>query len=522
MLEQLKHLPLSTLFEASLDGVVVMDEDHRYLYVNPVACRIVGYTLEEALKRNLFMDVAPRWRETIARLMAEERAEGEAEHPPKPGVGYLLRANGEEFEIEYVATPFTIEGFRFVVVMFRDMTEARRLTRNAQALAQIASTVAVAGSLGATLDALARRVVEATGTVHCGLFLIDEEGAIVGGEKCIRVYGEYEPWKDECGEADAKQEREAWEAAVRAGAPAPGFEAVETGRPVIIDNFSEVLLADPRFAPVHDHIRQHPGMTLVSLPMRYGHRIIGWMNVCYAPGRRPNEADIAFLTTIADQATIAAENARLLVEAREKAALEERQRLARELHDSVSQALYGIALGARTARTLVDRDPQRAVEPLDYVLSLAEAGLAEMRALIFELRPESLKEEGLIAALTKQIEFVRARHRIVVEATLPDEPVIPMEAKEAVYRIAQEALTNTIKHARASQVALELNGGPLELVLEVSDNGVGFDPAQSFPGHLGLRSMRERAASLGGTVEVDSGPAVGTRIRARIPVPGAA
>ncbi|HET8680118.1 MAG TPA: histidine kinase [bacterium] len=517
MLDQLKHLPFSTLFESSLDGVVVMDEDHRYLYANPAALRMSGYTLEEALKRNLFMDVAPRWRETIERLIAEDRASSE-EHPPKPGVGHLLRANGEEFEIEYVATPFVIEGFRFAVVMFRDMTEARRLTRNAQALAQIASTVAVAGSLGETLDALARRVVEATGTVHCGLFLIDEN-EITGGAECIRVYGEY-GGKDECGEADAKAEREAWESAVRAGAPAPGYEAVETGRPVVIENFSAVLLADPRFTPVHDHIRQHPGMTLVSLPMRYGHSTIGWMNVCYEPGRRPNEDDIAFLSTIADQATIAAENARLLVEAREKAALEERQRLARELHDSVSQALYGIALGARTARTLIDRDPTQAVEPLDYVLSLAEAGLAEMRALIFELRPESLREEGLIAALAKQIEFVRARHKIAVDATLPGEPAVPFEVKEAVYRIAQEALTNTIKHARASQVALELNGGPRELILEVSDNGVGFEAANGpIPGHLGLRSMQERAATLGGTVNVESAPARGTRVRVRIPVP---
>ncbi len=510
MLDQLKFAPLSTLFEASLEGVVVMDEDHRYLYVNPAACRMSGYTPEEVLKRNLFMDVAPRWRETIERRIAEERASGE-EHPPKPGVGYLLRANGEEFEIEYVATPFIIEGFRFVVVMFRDMTEARRLTRNAQALAQIASTVAVAGSLEQTLDALARRVVEATGTVHCGLFLIDEE------EKCIRDYGGYDPW-----ESDPKsdsEKRQAWEAAVRAGAPAPGSEVVETGRPVIIDNISEVLLADPRFAPVHEQVRQYPNITLAALPMRYGHRIIGWMNVCYAPGRRPNDADIAFLSTIADQATIAAENASLLVEAREKAALEERQRLARELHDSVSQALYGIALGARTARTLIDRDPKQAVEPLDYVLSLAEAGLAEMRALIFELRPESLKEEGLIAALTKQIEFVRARHKITVEATLPDEPAVPIEVKEAVYRIAQEALTNTIKHARASQVALQLNGGPHELVLEVSDNGVGFEPGGSFPGHLGLRSMQERAETQGGTFDVDSAPARGTRVRVWIPVP---
>jgi signal transduction histidine kinase len=92
--------------------------------------------------------------------------------------------------------------------------------------------------------------------------------------------------------------------------------------------------------------------------------------------------------------------------------------------------------------------------------------------------------------------------------------------KEAVYRIAQEALTNTIKHARASQVALELNGGPRELVLQVSDNGVGFEAGNGpVPGHLGLRSMQERAATLGGTVSVESAPARGTRVLVRIPVP---
>ena len=120
----------------------------------------------------------------------------------------------------------------------------------------------------------------------------------------------------------------------------------------------------------------------------------------------PHHATLAL--AIANQAAIAIENARLYAQAQELAALEERQKLARELHDSVSQALYGISLGAHTARKALERDPQGVVEPLDYVLSLAEAGLAEMRALIFELRPESLEAEGLVAALTKQAAAVQA------------------------------------------------------------------------------------------------------------------
>jgi signal transduction histidine kinase len=242
-----------------------------------------------------------------------------------------------------------------------------------------------------------------------------------------------------------------------------------------------------------------------------------WTMSRHEPGRyTARHATLAL--AVANQAAVAIENARLYQQAQALAALQERQRLARELHDSVSQALYGIALGARTARTLLDRDPARVAEPLDYVLSLAEAGLAEMRALIFELRPESLETEGLVAALAKQAAALRARHRITVDEALGDEPDAPLAVKEALYRIAQEAMTNTVKHARAGQVDLRLVQEDGGLVLEVRDDGLGFDPSGSFPGHLGLQSMRERAATQGGTLDVDSTPGRGTRIRAQIPV----
>ena len=134
--------------------------------------------------------------------------------------------------------------------------------------------------------------------------------------------------------------------------------------------------------------------------------------------------------------------AELAFGAQERIALEERQRLARELHDSVSQALYGISLGVNTALTLFDTDRPRVLEALNYALSLTHAGLTEMRALIFELRPESLEVEGLIVALTKQVEALRVRHGIEVTLSLCDEPDAPLAAKETLYRIAQEALQN--------------------------------------------------------------------------------
>ncbi len=210
---------------------------------------------------------------------------------------------------------------------------------------------------------------------------------------------------------------------------------------------------------------------------------------------------------------------RLLYEqAQELASLQERQRLARELHDSVSQALYGIGLGAYTAKEALESDPERAMASIDYVLTLTEAGLAEMRALIFELRPESLEIEGLVTALTKQVAVLRTRYKLTVEADLGEEPVLSMEMKHALYRIAQEALHNIVKHARASMVALRLACQANEIILEVRDNGIGFDPAGPFPGHLGLRSMYERVTKMGGTLTIESVPGQGTRVGVRMPI----
>lgn len=221
----------------------------------------------------------------------------------------------------------------------------------------------------------------------------------------------------------------------------------------------------------------------------------------------------------AEQARSREREIRILYEqTQELVSLQERQRLARELHDSVSQTLYGIGLGAYTAREALESDPEQAMASIDYVLTLAEAGLAEMRALIFELRPESLEKEGLVAALTKQVAVLRTRYKLTVEADLGEEPNLSLEMKHALYRIAQEAFHNIVKHARASTVVLRLTEQANEIILEVRDNGRGFDPEGLFPGHLGLRSMHERVTKMGGTLSIVSVAGQGTCVGARMPI----
>jgi signal transduction histidine kinase len=203
--------------------------------------------------------------------------------------------------------------------------------------------------------------------------------------------------------------------------------------------------------------------------------------------------------------------------AQKLAALEERQRLARELHDSVSQALYGIALGTHAAREMYVRQSPQMQEALDYVLTQANAAVDEMRALIFELRPEALAEEGLVAALKKQTAAFRSRSGLATHVELPDDVLLSKDAEEALYRIAQEAMHNIYKHARAGNVELRLYHDGNGIALDVKDDGQGFDPAGPFPGHLGLHSMCERATLLGGTLDIASRPGQGTRVHAWLP-----
>jgi PAS domain S-box-containing protein len=250
----------------------------------------------------------------------------------------------------------------------------------------------------------------------------------------------------------------------------------------------------------------------MGVPLQLKDRVVGLLALTHEEYAFFKPRQYALVQAIANQAAVAIENARLYESAQQLAAVEERQRLARELHDSVSQALYGIALGARTARAQLDRDPARAVEPVDYVLQLAEAGLAEMRALIFELRPESLEIEGLVAAMEKQVAATSARYGIKVSGEFDSEPDLSLSDKEVFYRVAQEALHNVVKHARATEATIRLHNNA-GVVLEVSDNGIGFDTGGSFPGHMGLISMSERAANIGANINVESQPGKGTTIR---------
>jgi PAS domain S-box-containing protein len=205
-------------------------------------------------------------------------------------------------------------------------------------------------------------------------------------------------------------------------------------------------------------------------------------------------------------------------QAGELAAGEERAHLARELHDSVTQALFSMTLVTRTTELLLDRDPAAARGQLASLRDLQREALAEMRALIFELRPGNLEQDGLIHALKTHSSALQARIGlpIVVQGEALGER-LPLPIEEVLYRIAQEALHNVVKHAAARQVRLELVDGPSAVRLRIVDDGKGFDPAQVGEGSLGLAGMRARAGKIGATLQVRSRPGGGTTIEVEVP-----
>ena len=203
-------------------------------------------------------------------------------------------------------------------------------------------------------------------------------------------------------------------------------------------------------------------------------------------------------------------------------AAQERQRIARDLHDSVSQSLFSTGLHVRSAQRLLARGRSESTGPvreeLGEIDQLTRSALSEMRALIFELRPNALAEEGLVAALTEKASALSTREGIAIEVDGPHGrlPLGP-KAEEQLYRLGQEALANVAKHARATNATVRLAAEDGIVSLEVRDDGVGFDPAAVSPGRFGLRSMRGRVADLGGRLDVTSAPGRGTVLRAEVP-----
>jgi signal transduction histidine kinase len=276
---------------------------------------------------------------------------------------------------------------------------------------------------------------------------------------------------------------------------------------------------DPRFRgwwpAAHPQMRSFLGVPIVA---RNG--IVGAFYLTDKIGASEFAADDQrLIEMLAVHAAIAIEKTRLYERSRELSIVEERNRLARELHDSVTQKLFGLTLTAEAAATVVDRDPEEAKARLRRLQELTREAMEELRTLIFELRPAALEDEGLAAALRKHVAVLQRVHGNEVDLRVVGDAQTSGEGDGDVLRIAQEALQNALRHARARHVDVRMEGANGRLVVAVADDGVGFDPddASLRARRLGLTSMEERARALGGRLTIDSRPGEGTTVRVEVP-----
>ena len=281
------------------------------------------------------------------------------------------------------------------------------------------------------------------------------------------------------------------------------------------------ITQDPRFRgwwpSAHPRMRTFLGVPIVSA----GDVIGAFYLTDKQGGGSFTASDEAAVVLLASHAAIAIDQARLFEDSRELALVQERGRLARELHDAMSQSLFSLQLAAEAATRLLPGDPEAASDALATVRALAAQVSTELRTTVEGLRPADLERDGLAATLVNQLSVAGRAHDVPVDLEIGEDVELDPDAEHQVLRIAQEAVTNALRHARASRVVVSLDpdGSGSGVVLRVSDDGRGFDPeARAMRARrLGLTSMHERAASLGGTLRVDSAPGRGTTVELRLP-----
>lgn len=290
--------------------------------------------------------------------------------------------------------------------------------------------------------------------------------------------------------------------------PGQGIAGVvaSTRQPVVVEDAP----ADPRV--VRTVVDREGVRSLMAIPILLGDEVFGVFGVNYCQSHRFTSEEQRTLLGLAQRTALAIENAHLYEQAQQAAALEERQRLARDLHDAVTQTLFSASLIAEALPKIWQRDPAAGAERTEELRQLTRGALAEMRMLLLELRPSALAEANLDQLLHQLGDAVAGRTRVPVAVSAEVHGKLPAEVQVAFFRVAQEALNNAAKHADASRVEVRVHSSGDCADLTIRDDGRGFDPSSVPGGHFGLGMMRERAEAIDARVEVTSAPGQGTTV----------
>ncbi len=487
------------LTEKANDIIFIIDRQNRITFINPAVKAILGYEPAELIGRPvdvLYTEKTRRRMVTEGSWVAREPRTftGDVEAIAKDGRHVTLEVNssvmminGHAVGIHGIARDMT-ERYRMEQELRRLHIQDRRRVDQLITLNEIGRRIAALQPLDTLFPQLAARIGRTFNYDHVRILLRAADGSLTVAA--------------------------AWQ---RAGDGPPPRAAVTS--PLVL----RALEGDAGFVagsgrPEDDAAARY---TEIAVPVRTKDAVLGVLDVRGGVEGTMDESDIFTLQILADQVAVAIENARLYEAGQRLAVSEERNRLARDLHDSVTQELFSMTMIAGALPVLLERNPAVARERLHRLHDLARGALAEMRALLFALRPAALEDEGLVSAIQKHAAAFQHREGVAVQLHVEVEDRLPHAVEEALYRVVQEALNNVAKHARATAVTIALAVQDGQVCLSVTDNGTGFAPAAggAEATTLGLRGMRERVELLHGSFAVRSAPGEGTTVHASIPLP---
>ena len=494
------------IFEAASDGLVIYDIGlDSVVEANPAACEMHGYTRQEFMGMNPAVFMLP---ESHALLVEQIRA-------AEPGSVFesLIvhrRKDGSSFYVEEHRSMINFRGRPCLLSVIRDVSHRIQTEKilgekiEAQ-LREQATLLAISHILASTLefqpglllDQL-REIIEYT---YCGLFTLEDSTLVSRAMRGTPLLEASSPFR------------------IRLPKPETLAALLNGGLPIRIadmwsDNSQAQLL---RVLFGDDAAALLKGMqSWMWVPLAVKSRMIGGMGLAHVKRNHftSHHADLAL--SVANQVAITMVNAELYKDAQTLAVLEERQNLARNLHDAINQSLFSAGLIAEVLPRLWEREPEEARRSLEDLRRLTRGALAEMRSLLVELRPSALTDTDLGDLLELLGNAFTGRTNIPVAVTVTGEGMLPAEAQVVLYRICQEALNNIAKHARASQVEIDVLHEHGTVELYIRDDGRGFDTAEQMPaGHYGLSMMRERAETVGALLTVTSQVGRGTEIAIR-------
>lgn len=491
-----------SIFETASDGLIINDLGTGLVVeANPAACTMHGYTREEFIGVHPTHFIHPDSHELFRAYVQAVQSKGRFE-----SLEVHLHRDGTLFYVELHGTTFNYQDRPCILTIVRDVNQrvqADRLlqervearTREQSTLLEISQTLASALELqpGLILDQL-RVIIDYT---HAGLFKLEDStltALAVHGPLRLEQAMPFRIWLEN--------------SETLAG-------LFKGHRPFRI---ADVWGADPPARFLRSLLDDQAAVLLEGVqawmwvPLAVKGRVIGAIGVAHTERNyfTTHHADLAL--TVANQAAIAMVNAELYEHAQALAALQERQRLARNLHDAVNQSLFSAGLIAEVLPRLWERDPDEGRRSLEDLRRLTRGAQADMRLLLAELRPSTLTDAELGDLLHMLGNALAGRTNIPVSVTIAGEGKFPAEVQVALYRLCQEGLNNIAKHAGASRVDIQLQYETGAVNLCIRDDGRGFDPEQAHPGHYGLSMMRERATAVGATLSITSQPGHGTEL----------